>query len=234
MADAHWAASARMPSNLLLAEAVTAAQEAGWHGNQPDALQWVVVLQHLTHCCQAYRQVLIFSVPSSSSSFSPLPLLLFLPTIIPALLILLLLLSPLCILPCHSSSCFFAPVTFTFSNSTICRRLQTSNSPLLTSPPLRQHHKKNNSPQPIPLSMCLQGRTGARAFCRVGPPEERPDQPAEQATSQQQNMGIHHSGSAAAAVRGCLVPGAVQRRYACCARSHDQLQTQLPHAPTHR
>ncbi len=101
-------------------------------------------------------------------------------------------------------------------------------------PTMRQHHKKNNSPQPIPLSMCLQGRTGARAFCRVGPPEERPDQPAEQATSQQQNMGIHHSGSAAAAVRGCLVPGAVQRRYACCARSHDQLQTQLPHAPTHR
>ncbi|DBB17253.1 TPA: hypothetical protein ACH3X3_014305 [Trebouxia sp. C0006] len=55
MADAHWAASARMPSNLLLAEAVTAAQEAGRHGDHPDALQWVDVLQHLRHCCQAYR-----------------------------------------------------------------------------------------------------------------------------------------------------------------------------------
>ena len=121
MADAHWAASARMPSNLLLAEAVSAAQEAGRHGHHPDALQWVVVLQHLRHCCQAYRQVLAPTPPpppppsSSSSSLSssssppppppPLPhLLLLLPTTIPALLILLLLLSPLCIFPCRYSS----------------------------------------------------------------------------------------------------------------------------------
>ncbi|KAL0039591.1 hypothetical protein WJX77_002835 [Trebouxia sp. C0004] len=55
MADAHWAASARMPSNLLLAEAVSAAQEAGRRGIHPDAQQWVVVLQHLRNCCQAYR-----------------------------------------------------------------------------------------------------------------------------------------------------------------------------------
>ena len=73
MADAHWAASARMPSNLLLAEAVSAAQGAARHGNHPDAPQWLVVLQHLTHCCQAYRQVITL-VPPPSPLFPLLPL----------------------------------------------------------------------------------------------------------------------------------------------------------------
>ena len=162
MADAHWAASARMPSNLLLAEAITAAQEAGRHGHHPDAAQWVVVLQHLRHCCQAYRQVLtpllslsppplpLLSSPSSSphpppSPFPPLP-------------------PPYCY-PCSAyppSSAevfvhfprslflflflFFAPATVTFANSTTCHQLQTCVSP----PPRRQHHKEKTSPQLIP------------------------------------------------------------------------------------
>lgn len=53
MADAHWAASARMPSDLLLAEALATAQ----HASQQQAPQWAVLLQHLRLCCQAYRQV---------------------------------------------------------------------------------------------------------------------------------------------------------------------------------
>ena len=57
MADAHWAASARMPSELLLAEALATAQHAGQHGQQ-EAPQWQLLLQHLKLCCQAYRQVL--------------------------------------------------------------------------------------------------------------------------------------------------------------------------------
>ena len=57
MADAHWAASARMPSNLLLAEAVCVAEEAGRQGQHAEAQQCVVLLQHLQQCCQAYRSV---------------------------------------------------------------------------------------------------------------------------------------------------------------------------------
>lgn len=57
MADAHWAASARMPSDLLLSEAVQVAQEASvrLQEQQPEAAQWVAVLEHLRLCCQAYR-----------------------------------------------------------------------------------------------------------------------------------------------------------------------------------
>jgi len=206
MADAHWAASARMPSNLLLAEAVSAAQKAGRHGHHPDAQQWIVVLQHLRHCCQAYRQVLtpLFFLPSSAE--------------------------PSAHFPCRSSSSCSLHLLLSLSQTAVNFRYPRA---LYSPPPHETASQKMYSPQIIPLSMCLQGRTGARAFCCIGPPEERPDQPAHQATSQQQAVGLCHNGSAAAAVRGCLVPRAVQRRYACCARPHDQLKTQLPHAPTH-
>ncbi len=68
MADAHWAASARMPSNLLLAEAVMVAQEADRQGHEPEACQWVVVLQHLQHCCQAYRLVLLAMLTAAETA----------------------------------------------------------------------------------------------------------------------------------------------------------------------
>ena len=55
MADAHWAASARMPSDLLLSEAVQLAQQACSLQHQPQAAHWVLVLEHLRQCCQAYR-----------------------------------------------------------------------------------------------------------------------------------------------------------------------------------
>lgn len=61
MADAHWAASARMPSDLLLAEALATAQQASQHGHE-QAPQWALLLQHLKLCCQAYRQVLASDV----------------------------------------------------------------------------------------------------------------------------------------------------------------------------
>ena len=143
MADAHWAASARMPSNLLLAEAVSAAQEAGRHGHHPDALHCLLLLHHLTHCCQAYRQVLtpIFPPPPPPppphpppppTTITPLPP----TTITPVLLILPLLLSPLCnFLLSLFLFLFFAPATFTFSNSTICSQLQISRSTGFTPTP---------------------------------------------------------------------------------------------------
>ena len=68
MADAHWAASARMPSDLLLSEAIQVAQQASTHAQeqQPQAAQWVVVLEHLRLCCQAYRydhmSIMIFTL----------------------------------------------------------------------------------------------------------------------------------------------------------------------------
>ena len=220
MADAHWAASARMPSNLLLAEAVTAAQEAGRHGDHPDALQWVVVLQHLRHCCQAYRQVLIPLLPLSPPPpppSSPLPLLLFFVSC----------------RSCPSSSACSLLLQLSLSqparSAVNLRYPGALNAPLSHETASRMEDLSSTNS----LSVCLQGRTGARAFCCFSPSEQRSDQPTEQAASQQQAVGIRHSGSAAAAVRGCFVPGAVQRRYACCAWPHDQLQTQLPHAPTH-
>lgn len=55
MEDAHWAASARMPSDMLLEEALSTAQQASQHDCE-GALQWALLLQHLKLCCQAYRQ----------------------------------------------------------------------------------------------------------------------------------------------------------------------------------
>ena len=70
MADAHWAASARMPSDLLLSEAVQVAQQACKLEQQPQAAHWVVVLEHLRQCCQAYRYDfdMVSFVPSSHNS----------------------------------------------------------------------------------------------------------------------------------------------------------------------
>ena len=149
MADAHWAASARMPSNLLLAEAVTAAQEAGRHGDHPDALQWVDVLQHLRHCCQAYRQGLIPLLPPSPPPPPPL-LLLFPSSSSDPLLPLLSLLSLFLFL-------FIAPATFTFSNSTICRQLQVSQA-LYPPPPHEAASQKEVVSSTNPFEHVLAGQ----------------------------------------------------------------------------
>ena len=182
------------------------------------------------------RPLLLLLSPLPLPSPPPLlPLLLPLPTSIPALLILLLLLSPLCIFPCRFSSSSSCSLLLPLALSNTAQSAANFRySPALSSPPphetasRKQVYSSTNS-----LSMSLQGRTGARAVCRFSPPEERPDQPTEQATCQQQAVGLRHDGSAAPPLTGCLVPGAVQRRYACCARPHDQLEAQLSHAPTH-